>query len=851
MSSSNDHIPSGNGLPMNNGSNGNGSGNPGGRAPLGAPVAGPARPMAAAPDLARLQRSLGETEEKRRFNASDYLRLLWKGKWIVGACIAVAGLLTAYYTYSLPYVYEASLDIALEKNEEQQVFAQQVWGRNRDRELKNELQFMTSLPVYQQTALRLYEHRFVDTTSPQYADSTIPLLASAEAALTARLHGLSESQKVAKIIDHMAGAIQSMTSIQPSKDADIITITTRSGDPREAALITNTYAEVYGEHSRTQNQQKVRGVEEFLRGKLDTTQRMLTEAELALKGFKESAGVAGDNVAPDELAQQRSNLQESASAVAIEINTVASRLAETKKQLAAIEPTYSTDLAEALPEKITALTSQLAREEMSLKTVTTVNPKRGSEVAYQRMLASKRRMVDELRAELERSVTRYKESKIGSLPGASDVSSGGPTGPLTTLRSQIFNDEIVLNSLRAKQGAIASAIGSISGQLAQIPAKSMTLDQLVREKKSNEEITKELQTQFTKKMIDKQAILSNVRIISPAQANTNPISPNRRANMVLGTLVGLGLGVGIVLLIAYADTTVHSPDELTEKGFSVLAAIPAIESNGGGRGVRRIDDDARGRGAISPHLIAYSDPDSPVTESYRSLRTAIQFASIVEPIKMLLVTSSVPQEGKSTTSANLAIVMANSGLRTLLIDCDLRRPIAHANFGMPKEPGLVNALIGEVAPEEAIRASGIPNLDVLASGSIPPNPSELLGSRRMSDLLELLRDRYDLVLIDSPPVGVVTDGVILSTKVDATIAVVRAHRTRMEFLDRTSDEVSRVGGPLLGVVLNEFDASQSYGSSYKYYKYYKYYGYYGSNDAPGERKRRRAKTARNNATATN
>lgn len=847
MSSSNDHVPSGHGLSMNNGSNGSSSSKP----TFGAPASGPPRSLAPTPDLARLQRQLGETEEKRRFNASDYLRLLWKGKWIIGACVAVAGLLTAYYTYSLPYIYQASLDIALEKNEEQQVFGQQVWYRNRDRELKNELQFMTSLPVYQQTALRLIRVRFVDTASPRFRDSTIPLVASAERALESRLHGLSDEQRVTRLTEHIAYSIQAMTTIQPSKDADVITVVTRSGDPREAALITNAYAEVYGEHSRSKNQEKVKGVEQFLAGKIGETRDMLSEAELALKNFMESSGVSGDNVGAGELSQQKTNLENSLSTVNIEINSLSGRLLETKRKLASIEPTYSTELAMALPERITTLTSQLAKEETSLKRMLVLNPVRGSEVHFQGVVAEKQRLVNQLRVELERNVSQYKETKIGSMPGATGGEGSGPTAPITKLRGAIFEDEITLNSLRAKQGAIQQAIRDVSAQLAVVPEQGMTLGQLNRKKKSLEEIYKELETSYTKKMIDKNAIMSNVRIISPAQADTNPISPNRRANMVLGTLIGFGLGVGIVLLIAYSDTTVHSPDELTEKGFTVLAAIPAIETYSSNRTVRKIDEENPRKGTLSPHLIAFSDPDSPITEAYRSLRTAIQFAAIDDPIRMVLVTSSVPQEGKSTTSANLAIVMANSGVRTLLIDCDLRRPIAHANFGMPKEPGLVNALVGEVPIDDAIRQSGIHNLDVLPSGSIPPNPSELLGSRRMSELLSSLRERYDLVLLDSPPVGVVTDGVILSTKVDATIAVVRAHRTRMEFLERTNDEINRVGGPLLGVVLNEFDASQSYGSSYKYYKYYKYYGYYGSREGTGEGKRRRVKGKREKATATN
>jgi capsular exopolysaccharide synthesis family protein len=843
MSSSNDHVPYGNGLPMTNGSNGNGN-----SMPFGQPAAGSARPLGMSPEIARLQRAVAESEEKRRFSASDYIRLLWKGKWIIAACVAVAGLLTAYYTYSLPFIYEASLDIAVNESDDQQVFGQPVWYRNRDRAMKNELQFMTSRPVFDQAALALIKRRYLDTTDSRVGDSVIPLLRAAEIALQPRLHGATEKRRIEKLVDHLSGSIERMITISPSKDADVIRVATRSGDPYEAALITNVYADIYKAHSRETNQEKVRSIERFLSGRLDTTHQLLQGTEQALKSYMGSNNIVDDEVNGSSLLESEASMKDALTQVAVEMNAVQQRLTENEAQLKNIEPTFSEHVSRALPEVITNLTHRLAKEETALSKLIAENPKAGSEVWKQGVLAQRQKLVDDLRAELNRRVDEYKSSPIGSMPGSGDLQTNGPTGPLAALKGRIFEDRVMLNTLRARHGAIQSALGQIRSEMSRVPEKSIGLGQLKREQESYEDIFKELQTTYTKKMIDKQSIMSNVRVISEAPVDTNPISPNRRANLVLGTILGLGLGIGIVLLIAYADTTVHSPDELVEKGFNVLAAIPAIETVTR-RSVRAVDD-TRANGVLSPHLISASDPDSPITESYRSLRTAIQFASIVEPIRMLLVTSSVPQEGKSTTSANLAIVLANSGMRTLLIDCDLRRPIAHANFGLAKEPGLVNALIGEMPVEQAIRPSGIKNLDILSSGSIPPNPSELLGSKRMSDLLDALRDQYDLVLIDSPPVGVVTDGVILSTKVDATVAVVRAHKTRMEFLERTNDEIGRVGSPLLGVVLNEFDASQSYGSSYKYYRYYKYYGYYGQQDGR-ERKRRRTKVARDRETATN
>ena len=199
-------------------------------------------------------------------------------------------------------------------------------------------------------------------------------------------------------------------------------------------------------------------------------------------------------------------------------------------------------------------------------------------------------------------------------------------------------------------------------------------------------------------------------------------------------------------------------------------------------------------------LISHFNPKSPIAEAYRQLRTNIQFSSLDNPVRTLLVTSTGPEEGKTTTLANLAITMAQTGSRVTLVDCDLRKPSLHDLFGLPAAPGLTNVLLGvDAIPYQDC---GIENLRILAAGPLPPNPSELLGSRRMSEVIVQLKSEADYVLFDTPPVVIVTDAAVLATRVDGVLLVVSAGKTRRELAQRAKGLLEKVNAPLLGVVLN-------------------------------------------------
>lgn len=237
-------------------------------------------------------------------------------------------------------------------------------------------------------------------------------------------------------------------------------------------------------------------------------------------------------------------------------------------------------------------------------------------------------------------------------------------------------------------------------------------------------------------------------------------------------------------------------------------------------------------------LITNNDPKSPVSEAFRTLRTNIQFSSIDKEIRTIVITSSKPGEGKSTVAANLAISISQEEKRVLLIDCDMRKPTVHKVFNIRNIHGLTNILMGnkELSDMDHKFNGEASNLSILPSGPIPPNPSELLGSNRMKSFLEQVKLDYDMVILDSPPIGLVTDSAILSTLVDGTILVVAAGQVEVEVAKRSRELLDKVNANIIGVVLNKIPITGR--GSYKY-SYYQYDTYYGEQSPKNDRRKGR------------
>jgi non-specific protein-tyrosine kinase len=312
---------------------------------------------------------------------------------------------------------------------------------------------------------------------------------------------------------------------------------------------------------------------------------------------------------------------------------------------------------------------------------------------------------------------------------------------------------------------------------------------------------------------------ATVTVVSPATKPFAPIRPQTVRNTLLAAAVGAMLGVALAFLIEYLDDTVKAPEDLKLSGLSVIGIVQRVNHQGNGS---------------TPQVFAISQSRSLAAEAYRTLRTNLQFSSLDRPLHSLVVTSAVATEGKTTTAANLAVVMAQAGNRVVLVDADLRRPSAHKLFGLSNGTGLTTALVEDPSAVEGyLQETEVQDLRVLSAGPVPPNPQELLGSRRMEELLHELEESADVVVLDTPPTLVVADANVLAARADGVLLIVNTNSTRRAAVQRAVEGLRQVGANLLGGVLNMVDTGGSR-SSYYYYSYY-YSHYYG--DRPGDGRR--------------
>jgi non-specific protein-tyrosine kinase len=372
-------------------------------------------------------------------------------------------------------------------------------------------------------------------------------------------------------------------------------------------------------------------------------------------------------------------------------------------------------------------------------------------------------------------------------------------------KDQAFIDQQV-SDLQAKIEAAQAEVERLEGSLAQ----SFSAREIQDTRSQITALQQQINT-WQANYASYQALLGRgavnaVSIVETAVVPTTPIGPNRMMSVALAAAIGLALTVGVAFLIEYLDDTVKSPEDVERAtGLTTIGAISRIQGE-----------------TVADKLIAAHHPKSPISEAYRVMRTNLQFASVDKPIRSLLITSPNPGEGKSTTLANLGVVLAQSGKQVVLVDTDLRRPVQHRVFGLPNKQGLTTVLLQEeLALDGHLQPTSIDGLHVLTTGPLPPNPSELLGSARMRQLIEALEERADVVLFDTPPALPVTDAAVLATQTDGVLMVMHAGQTRRGLAGVAVENMKQVGANLVGVALNRLLPGR--GGYYYYYYYYYYY----------------------------
>lgn len=387
-----------------------------------------------------------------------------------------------------------------------------------------------------------------------------------------------------------------------------------------------------------------------------------------------------------------------------------------------------------------------------------------------------------------------------------------------------------------REAMLAKALERQKSETNELGQKMVQYNILKREAEANQQLYNGLLRRIKEAGVTAGLRSSNIRIVDPALIPSKPTRPRKKLNIMLAAVIGLLGGVSLAFLREHMDNTIKSPSEVERlTGLPLLAVVPKyakLKETGNKESLPML---AKGEDEVDLHaayVVTHARPTSHVAEAFRALRTSLLLSQVDSPPQVILVTSPLPGEGKTTATLNLGVTLAQLGDRTLVLDGDLRKPaLAQGLRGnQDQDTGLTSYLAGRCSLQQAIFTHPfISNLDVMATGPIPPNPAEMLSSRRLREAIGLLRKDYKFIVVDSPPVLSVTDAVILSVLVDRVLLVVRSNETEKAPLLRTRDLLASVRSPLLGIIVNAADLRSS-----PNYRYYQYYGIPDSNDASRE-----------------
>jgi capsular exopolysaccharide synthesis family protein len=378
-------------------------------------------------------------------------------------------------------------------------------------------------------------------------------------------------------------------------------------------------------------------------------------------------------------------------------------------------------------------------------------------------------------------------------------------------RASLANEKYLSQELEAQKKVVND-----------IEEKSVQYNILKRDVDTNKTLYEGIMTRMKEATVAAGVQASNLRIVDAAEVPKGPVKPRVFLNLALGFMLGLALGIGLAFLQEYLDNTLKTADEVERLlRLPSLGLLPdCIGDNGKGSG-EELAVVNHGNNGVAPALQTGREP----IEAYRTLRTSILLSANPVP-KMLLITSALPSEGKTTVTVNLGATLASLGSKVVIVDCDMRRPCCHRSTGVENRPGFVRCLTGHIDLADAILpVPGVPNLSVIPCGPIPPNPAEVLSSPVTVDLLRRLRAEFEYVLLDSPPLLTVSDSRILSTLTDAVVLVTRAYSTPFDLVRRARGLLYNSGARILGVALNSVSVHKQGSSGYGVYRYGYGYGY--------------------------
>lgn len=742
----------------------------------------PAEPLA----VIASPRNLAAWEQMpREAHLLDYVIILRKHQWLILTFLLTVVTVVTIATFKMKPVYEAAARVEVDREAQNEIPFQQVTS---DEEY-------TDMDMYLETQTKILESETLALQTIKSMDlAQYPEFGGSPASGT---FGQGASLKRPAILGAFLGSL----SVVRVPNSRLIEVRFAAQNPQLAAQVVNAHLQNY--------------VEQNFRSKYDAT----TQASNWLSSELEELRIKVEKSEDARLAYEREN----------QIWQIDEKQDITTQKLG--------DLSRAATEAQTDVAQKEALYRMAISGNVDALPAALNNGVVQDLLRRK----SQLDQDYAEAINQYGPNfpKVLRLAAQKKEVDADLAGARKTMVESVEED---YNTARSHLALLQEALDKQKAEANDLAEKLVQYNILQHDADSNKQLYDGLLQKLKEAGITAGLRSSNIRVVDPALVPTTPSRPQKAKNILLALIVGLVGGIGLAIFREYLDNTVKSPTDIEGlTGLPSLAVVPFLPGLNGHHGkLSRIAREATGQGVSGPRveLLAYVQPKSQISEAFRALRTSLLLSQAEHPPQVILVTSALPREGKTTAAVNLAVTLAQLGDRTLVMDADLRKPgIRRAlNLTSGKDAGLSSYLAGVSSLDEVTTTHpAISNLAALTTGPVPPSPADLLSSLRMRETLADLRRRFKFIVIDSPPILAATDAVILSSLTDGVLLVVRSGATPKEAFTRARDLLGAVKSRLLGVVLNAVDSSApDYYYSYRYYPYAYGYGYSEEGGKPPE-----------------
>lgn len=694
----------------------------------------------------------------------QYWQILWKRRWWVILAFMTVVLATGVITFTMPPVYQASTKILLEEKDKTLS------------SLGQDMSDFTQLSSLSRTGNPL-------DTQAELMKST-PIVNQVIKRVNLR------NPATGDLIT--AGSFLAGAKVTTIKNTDILQIYFENTDPIVATQVSDVWAQAFVEQNKMANRLEASSAAKFISSQLDKTKAELAKAESALRDYKQANG----EIDLDEEAKASVN---SMSELESQYRQAMAANAEAQTRAAALRRQMGMSSGEAMASTAMSQDPSIQRLREQLLEAET-NP-----ILANASLTLNNPEVKQLQAQismLRRTLAQQAAVVIGK------QYSGGVNANIDPVRQDMTKDlvaaEVESLGYQTRVDSLGKMVGSMNAKMSAMPNKELALTRLMRNAQVTGELYKMLLQKYEETRIQEAQNVGNVRIVEEATLPESPIRPKKLQNMLVAIVLGLMAGAGAAMFLEYLDDSIQNVEDAEEAvQLTTLGIIPWL------------------RAKDAAQLITLNDPRSPASESYRTLRTNIKFLSADSALRTLTITSAGPEEGKSTTIANLGVSFAQAGKRVLIVDTDMRKPTIHAIFDLSNTEGLSSILAGESTMVQAIKHTPQEGLHVLTCGPLPPNPAELLESQRMTNLVEELKEVYDLILFDAPPIIAVTDASILASRLDGLILLLGVNKVTRKAGRHALQLLGRAKVKVWGMVVRGVRPDND---GYYYSYYHRYYG---------------------------